>query len=575
MDEKGTIRAVGSELCNFSFSEAENKAETIAQKRYLSKLERPNSSQRLARRNSCWDSWVGRDNDLSFSRLYRPNWAIAKMIIAKVLNRFRLGSLEFTSGSEFVPTLGFNSIESKLSRSTWTCTEDNFELWLATVYANRSLKLATRRRFAKLFAGPQNDMRKINRVLWQRYGNFPDAPKKIFGFKLYAVTEMVRGNRFSTVPKNNLVDRPICIEPLANILTQRRIGIGIRNSLLEYGIDLKTTADLHRSLISDPKFATIDLKNASDSISYDLIRYLLPRRVFDLLDQTRSEMTLDLDGEFFFIKKISSMGNGFTFELMSLILYALCRSYCSNCSVFGDDIIIPNEFAEDLVKDLESASFIVNYDKTYINSDYRESCGAHFLDGFGYVESYDFRYPTNMGEVITIINKLSRLAQIYPSFIPLWYNIYRLMPKTLYPDITAKASGDWRHKQDPLDKMKLDEFITPSPFLFEKCGIEMKHHAKSILRDFCHDLQIDHRGAVMHYGYQWIDRSPQPRVLSPSIHWAKILMYLSSGRCCKDVKRGKGAFKSFMYVTLKDGTTFRWSIIVAYARKGKGMPMLT
>lgn len=563
MDVKGTISAVGNVLCSAHLNSGVQGGEELAQKRFFSKLERPDSSKLSERRIAAWEEWLESDQSIEHTGLFRPNWARAKIFIASVLKDFSLGSVSFTNGSEFVPTRGRNSIESKLSRSEWTCTPDNLDLWCRTVYGHRGLKMAMRKRFAILLAKRGIDARKLNRFLWLRYRKYPDCNKRIFNFKVSYVTSLVHGNRFSTVPKNNLVDRPICVEPVANILTQRRVGLGIRASLQKIGVDLNVTAMLHRDVISIPRYATIDLKNASDRISIRLVKYLLPSRVYQVIEQSRSEMTLGLDDQFYLINKISSMGNGFTFELMSLILYALCRSHTSDCSVFGDDIVVPNDVAPEVIKDLENGGFVVNMKKTHINDTYRESCGAHFIDGEGYIESYDFRYPKSIGDVITTVNKLSRLALLYPSFRSLYSEVYRVVPAALFAENPTKASGDWHQRQEPFDSPKVDMYIVKSPFQTRKDGLPWTKSARRKLYASCKALQLDPRGASLHYGFEWKDSARVASDVNPRTQWAKILMYLASGRRCGDTIKGKGVYKSYLCVTLKDGTTFRWSALVA------------
>jgi len=491
-----------------------------------------------------------------------PNWAEARFLIHRILKNFRLGPVDFTTGSEFDATLGKNSVESKLSISTWTCTHDNFNLFADVVYQHRALKVAFRKRYAMWLADHKFDKRRTDAHLYNTYKNRKDRAREIFRFKLSRVVKFVHGNRFTSVLKNNLKDRPVCIEPFANILTQRRIGNGFRKSLKDFGIDLNITAEKHRLMISSPKWATIDLKNASDSILTRLCEYLLPRRVFNLVKQARSEMTLGLDDNFYFINKISSMGNGFTFELMSLILFALSYTYDKEASVFGDDIIIHNEYAQDLIANLEQAGFIVNRDKTHVNDVYRESCGAHFLDCHGYVESYDFRFPNNIGEVITVVNKLQRLARIYPSFEELLERVYRATPATLYANRASLPDACWRRSQDPFGAKQLDTWIQPCPTILRREGLKFSRSAKRKLFAWCKLTQNDPIDASLHLGFEWVDLASAPDKLKPSA-WAKYFMYLNSGRRCKNTIRGKGTFKSFLCVTLSCGTTFRWSALSA------------
>lgn len=50
-------------------------------------------------------------------------------------------------------------------------------------------------------------------------------------------------------------------------------------------------------------------------------------------------------------------------------------------SVFGDDIIIPNRYAESYCTLLEDLGLTVNHTKSYTSGPFRESCGADYYDG--------------------------------------------------------------------------------------------------------------------------------------------------------------------------------------------------
>jgi hypothetical protein len=82
------------------------------------------------------------------------------------------------------------------------------------------------------------------------------------------------------------------------------------------------------------------------------------------------------------------MGNGYTFELESLIFYGLVYGVCleSGCdtkdiSVYGDDIIIPAHLTPLLFEVLDWYGFEVNSEKSYWFGPFRESCGADWFQG--------------------------------------------------------------------------------------------------------------------------------------------------------------------------------------------------
>jgi hypothetical protein len=219
---------------------------------------------------------------------------------------------------------------------------------------------------------------------------------------------IVRGNRFMTIPKDCTKDRGICIEPGMNVFAQLGVGRHIRRCLQRVGIDIDLTTgqEKHHALARlgslSNSLATIDLSSASDTVSKNLVKLLLPDDWFELLSDLRSpatEMevllpTIRKDGKagrakkqkrWVLLEKFSSMGNGFTFELETLIFYALARIASGEdgreVSVYGDDIIVPTKHALDVIAVLKYFGFEPNSRKTYLSGPFRESCGGDFFCG--------------------------------------------------------------------------------------------------------------------------------------------------------------------------------------------------
>jgi len=139
---------------------------------------------------------------------------------------------------------------------------------------------------------------------------------------------LVPGNVLFTVPKNHDIDRCACKEPDLNMFMQKGLGDYIAKCLRRVGIDLNDQSknrDLAREGSINGLLATIDLSSASDSVSSGLVELLLPDIWFSLLDSIRSPVTI-IDGEEHTNAMFSSMGNGFTFELESLIFYSIARA---------------------------------------------------------------------------------------------------------------------------------------------------------------------------------------------------------------------------------------------------------
>lgn len=195
-------------------------------------------------------------------------------------------------------------------------------------------------------------------------------------------------NKVITVPKNAKTDRVIAIEPSLNLWFQKGVGSMIRSRLLRSGIDLRDQGHNQRLSRLGSRFntlATIDFSAASDTISSEIVLQLLPKTWFNVLYSLRSPLGY-IGGKQLEYEKFSSMGNGFTFELESLIF--LCLAYScvpeeehSNVSIYGDDLIIPSAYADRAIELFNFCGFTINPQKSFTRGYYRESCGKHYWNG--------------------------------------------------------------------------------------------------------------------------------------------------------------------------------------------------
>jgi len=197
------------------------------------------------------------------------------------------------------------------------------------------------------------------------------------------------GCKVITVPKNAKTNRVIAVEPGINLWFQLSAGAMIERRLLRWGIDLskqERNQQLAKEASVTGLLATVDFSSASDSIAKGLVEELLPKRWYLLLDSLRSHFG-KVRGGWRKWNKFSSMGNGFTFPLETLIFYAaalVCKEYLQiegSVSAYGDDVIVPSA-AYDLFSRLcEFYGFKVNPDKSFYQGFFRESCGAHWYRG--------------------------------------------------------------------------------------------------------------------------------------------------------------------------------------------------
>jgi hypothetical protein len=191
------------------------------------------------------------------------------------------------------------------------------------------------------------------------------------------------------VPKTAKTHRAIVVEPSLNSMFQLGIGDYLSRRFRKFGLDLSDQTPNQRAALEGSltgELATLDLSSASDTIASGLVQSLLPVDWFLFLSQFRTG-SVSYNGDPILLQKFSSMGNGFTFPLESLIFFALTTSVCetkeelASVSVYGDDIIVPTKRAQLLKKILNVCGFTVNVDKSFTSGPFRESCGKDFLKG--------------------------------------------------------------------------------------------------------------------------------------------------------------------------------------------------
>ncbi len=249
-------------------------------------------------------------------------------------------------------------------------------------------------------------------------------------------------NRLFFVPKTAVISRTCCTEPLVNMLFQQALGAFLEECLAKsFGISLKTQATFNRELArigsEDGSFGTIDLQSASDSISWSLVQRIVPSSLLGYFRHFRCESTDLPNGGEMDLRMISTMGNGFTFPLQTIIFACALRSvyqlmnldsYCpkTQFGVFGDDIIVRREAYNFLVASLSKLGFKVNDAKSFNTGPFRESCGGdyfcgHFIRGV-YITSLE-----TVTDVYSAINRLNRWSAL--AGVPLVNTIGFLMAR--------------------------------------------------------------------------------------------------------------------------------------------------
>lgn len=276
----------------------------------------------------------------------------------------------------------------------------------------------------------------------------------------YGSCTLVSGNKLAFVPKNVDIARTICVEPSLNMFFQLGVKHILEQRLRQfYGLDIsKRGADdcpqqeKNRALAElgsmfDKSWVTIDLSSASDSLSCAMMKEVFPSNFLDWLNVLRSP-TMELpDGSEIALNMISTMGNGYTFPLQTLlfasVVYAAHKvagfplerprgQSVGNFGVYGDDIICRREVVDKVFRLLDILGFQVNADKTFVMGPFRESCGGDYFNGHQVRGVYVKRLQT-LQDVYSVVNTLNHWSARTGIYLPstVQYLVSWLRPKEI------------------------------------------------------------------------------------------------------------------------------------------------
>ena len=307
--------------------------------------------------------------------------------------------------------------------------------------------------YTKLFSSP---MTHTSEALLQSYLDWTDEEptwKAAESTRSLTFGESTRvlGSSLKFVPKDVRESRTIAVEPTLNMYFQLGLGQILAKRIRSFfGVDLRSQQLWNReaarvgSVLASqpvngsrqepwaPGLATIDLKSASDSIGLRLLEWALPRDFYAILRRYRCDRATLVDGSVQDLNMVSTMGNGFTFPLQTMlfscVVVAAIKSYGitpnrpyvqigsevdvlesigrkaqwphfnlfnpmpgilgkvpkgdpGDWGVFGDDIVCHPEIAPRVLRLLSLLGFEVNATKSFVEGHFRESCGCDFYRG--------------------------------------------------------------------------------------------------------------------------------------------------------------------------------------------------
>lgn len=400
------------------------------------KFERPNHLATQRRKAECAANWVTFErNHIQQWNWFQPSHT-TRSAVYRALNEFPWGKKEFwsvyhkqteinfTPGETFISRQGDTSVFSKLKNvQEWTVTIDAREDAAKVASINKSTLV----QFLSWW-GKNRTTREKRRDIRAASVQLKSQEREITRSNIVSVlilhtlwagdpstnTRLTHGSRGSSVYKNEVAERFINIECLWNVILQNLVAQALRILIKKYyGIDLDKAQHNHVAALLKC-VTTGDFSNASDSIILNALRKLQPGWLLKVYEKYRSEFCLInlRDGSpaaYYEIHKLSSMGCGFTFEVLTLFLLQITRLYDPNSLVYGDDVMIFNDSWPQIAHVMGELGWKVNQKKTYHKLPLRESCGGFVLHG-EYIRTYDFTWCHTILDAINSTNKLRRIA---------------------------------------------------------------------------------------------------------------------------------------------------------------------
>jgi len=205
------------------------------------------------------------------------------------------------------------------------------------------------------------------------------------------------------VPKDSRGPRLISCEPLEYQWIQQGLGRAIVSHLERSKFtsghvnftDQEINRDLALSSSIDQEWVTLDMKEASDRVSVQLVQELFKHtpELLEALMATRTSATILPNGSEVHLNKFAPMGSCLCFPVEAFVFYALavsvlmyenrltCREACKLVYVYGDDIIVRREDYPLLLQHFPSYGLMFNESKCCTNGFFRESCGMDAYKG--------------------------------------------------------------------------------------------------------------------------------------------------------------------------------------------------
>jgi hypothetical protein len=292
-----------------------------------------------------------------------------------------------------------------------------------------------------------------------------------------------------SVLKNSTSRRTITVEPLLRQYLQQGLNTVLRESITECSIlrNCLALTDQSKNQVlalegsQNGKWATIDLKSASDLLSQKLVKSVFGHHTdfHQCLMDSRSPFvyTGSSNDPDMALGKFAGMGNATTFPVQSICfavvsIAAILHNWGIKPStgsirrasrlvrVYGDDIIVHSDHAHQVVKWLHDVGLKVNVKKSFLEGNFRESCGTEAYGGVDITPLYIRYWPHQIAESPNVCAHLVSLSNhlwmqgLYATSNYLKEKVEEYLGSALPLVSSQSGSFGWHSRQDAVTPHK-------------------------------------------------------------------------------------------------------------------------
>lgn len=239
---------------------------------------------------------------------------------------------------------------------------------------------------------------------WTRKGLCPNVPPSLYrcnprdDWMPRGFGAILRCTKAAEVPKSIKCNRIVSSEPAMSMFAQLAVNDQLVDQIhhLFVGHVSLHDQDKHNRLLRLPGMATLDLSDASDHVSCELVESVLPQ-LWPVLAKVRSECSMLPEVGLIDLKTFAPMGAGICFSVMTTVILGIIRYAFESMhfpwrremwSVYGDDIIVPIYIVDYIIDLLERAGLVINIGKSCTSGRYVESCGLELYHGYDVTPVY-------------------------------------------------------------------------------------------------------------------------------------------------------------------------------------------